>query len=75
MQIGRPFLVLDDGFVRAIDYMGSDDSIVQAMPVWGSDARRSLMGHQRALRRRLEGALAPSAHLAMTTSFMARTAG
>ena len=31
--LGRPFRVLDDGFVRAIDYMGSDDSIVQAARV------------------------------------------
>jgi len=28
--LGTPFRVLDDGFVRAIDYMGSDASIVQA---------------------------------------------
>jgi thymidylate synthase (FAD) len=31
--LGRPFRVLDEGFVRAIDYMGSDDSIVQAARV------------------------------------------
>ena len=28
--IGKQFPVLDDGFVRLIDYMGSDESIVQA---------------------------------------------
>ena len=31
--IGKPFPVLDDGFVRLIDYMGSDGSIVQAARV------------------------------------------
>jgi thymidylate synthase (FAD) len=31
--LGLPFKVLDDGFVRAIDYMGSDSSIVQAARV------------------------------------------
>ena len=31
--LGRPFKVLDDGFVRVIDYMGSDESIVQAARV------------------------------------------
>lgn len=31
--IGRKFPVLDDGFVRLIDYMGSDESIVQAARV------------------------------------------
>lgn len=28
--LGVPFKVLDDGFVRVIDYMGADESIVQA---------------------------------------------
>ena len=28
--LGVKFPVLDDGFVRVIDYMGADDSIVQA---------------------------------------------
>src|SRR5436305_14363815 len=28
--LGHPFEVLDDGFVRVVDYMGSDESIVQA---------------------------------------------
>jgi len=31
--LGRRFEVLDDGFVRVIDYMGSDESIVQAARV------------------------------------------
>jgi thymidylate synthase (FAD) len=31
--LGQPFKVLDEGFVRLVDYMGSDDSIVQAARV------------------------------------------
>jgi thymidylate synthase (FAD) len=31
--LGRKFKILDDGFVRVIDYMGSDESIVQAARV------------------------------------------
>jgi thymidylate synthase (FAD) len=31
--LGKPFNVLDDGFVRVVDYMGSDQSIVQAARV------------------------------------------
>jgi thymidylate synthase (FAD) len=31
--LGKPFRVLDDGFVRVVDYMGSDESIVQAARV------------------------------------------
>ena len=31
--LGSPFKVLDDGFVRLVDYMGTDDSIVQAARV------------------------------------------
>src|SRR6266700_8388627 len=31
--IGQKWSVLDDGFVRVVDYMGSDDSIVQAARV------------------------------------------
>jgi len=31
--LGIPFKVLDDGFIRLIDYMGSDESIVQAARV------------------------------------------
>jgi len=29
-MLGRPFKVLDDGFVRVLDYMGDDGAIVQA---------------------------------------------
>ena len=39
--LGIPFHVLDDGFVRAIDYMGSDASIVQAARVsYGRGTKR-----------------------------------
>ena len=31
--LGKPFKVLNDGFIRLIDYMGSDESIVQAARV------------------------------------------
>lgn len=31
--LGHPFKVLDDGFIRVVDYMGSDESIVQAARV------------------------------------------
>ncbi|MDF3820716.1 FAD-dependent thymidylate synthase [Leptospira sp. 96542] len=31
--LGKPFRILDDGFVRLVDYMGSDESIVQAARV------------------------------------------
>src|SRR6188474_1205782 len=31
--LGHPFKVLNDGFVRVVDYMGSDESIVQAARV------------------------------------------
>ena len=31
--LGEPFKVLNDGFIRLIDYMGSDESIVQAARV------------------------------------------
>jgi thymidylate synthase (FAD) len=31
--LGEPLKVLDDGFVRVVDYMGSDESIVQAARV------------------------------------------
>ena len=31
--LGTPFKVLDDGFVRVVDYLGSDESIVQAARV------------------------------------------
>lgn len=39
--LGKAFPVLDDGFVRVIDYMGSDDSIVQAARVsYGKGTKR-----------------------------------
>jgi thymidylate synthase (FAD) len=39
--LGKPFKVLDDGFVRVVDYMGSDESIVQAARVsYGSGTKR-----------------------------------
>ena len=54
--LGVPFKVLDDGFVRVVDYMGSDHSIVQAARVsYGAGTRqvhqdrgliRYLMRHQ-----------------------------
>jgi thymidylate synthase (FAD) len=31
--LGEPFKVLDDGFVRVVDYMGCDESVVQAARV------------------------------------------
>lgn len=39
--LGVPFRVLDDGFVRLVDYMGSDESIVQAARVsYGAGTKR-----------------------------------
>ena len=31
--LGQPIKILDDGFVRVVDYMGADESIVQAARV------------------------------------------
>ena len=31
--LGKPFKVLNDGFIRVVDYMGNDSSIVQAARV------------------------------------------
>ncbi len=31
--LGKPFAVLNDGFIRVVDYMGNDESIVQAARV------------------------------------------
>lgn len=40
--LGTPFKVLDDGFVRVVDYMGSDESIVQAARVsYGRGTKRA----------------------------------
>jgi thymidylate synthase (FAD) len=39
--LGEPFKVLDDGFVRVVDYMGTDASIVQAARVsYGKGTKR-----------------------------------
>jgi thymidylate synthase (FAD) len=39
--LGQTFAVLDDGFVRVIDYMGSDESIVQAARIsYGKGTRK-----------------------------------
>jgi thymidylate synthase (FAD) len=40
--LGEPFAVLDDGFVRVVDYMGSDASVVQAARVsYGSGTKKA----------------------------------
>ncbi len=39
--LGQTFRVLDDGFIRLIDYMGSDEAIVQAARIsYGTGTRR-----------------------------------
>jgi thymidylate synthase (FAD) len=39
--LGKPFKVLDDGFVRVVDYLGGDESIVQAARVsYGKGTRK-----------------------------------
>src|SRR5688572_6849750 len=39
--LGQTFSVLDDGFARLVDYMGSDEAIVQAARVsYGTGTRR-----------------------------------
>jgi thymidylate synthase (FAD) len=39
--LGRPFRVLDDGFVRVVDYMGNDAAVVQAARVsYGTGTKR-----------------------------------
>src|SRR5689334_9850613 len=39
--LGHTFSVLDDGFIRVIDYMGSDESVVQAARVsYGKGTRK-----------------------------------
>ena len=43
--LGTPFKVLDDGFIRVVDYMGSDESIVQAARVsYGKGTKKSQRG-------------------------------
>ncbi|MCU0453204.1 MAG: FAD-dependent thymidylate synthase [Bacteroidetes bacterium] len=40
--LGTPFKVLDDGFVRVVDYLGADESIVQAARVsYGAGTKKS----------------------------------
>src|SRR5438093_2050329 len=46
--LGKPFRVLDDGLVRVIDYMGSDEAIVQAARVsYGAGTKRIHEGRGR----------------------------
>lgn len=41
--LGKPFKALDDGFVRVVDYMGTDESIVQAARVsYGKGTKKRL---------------------------------
>ena len=40
--LGKPFKVLDDGFVRVVDYMGSDASVVQAARVSYGDGTKQV---------------------------------
>ena len=41
MVLGQPFPVLDDGFVRLLDYMGDDAAVVQAARIsYGSGTKR-----------------------------------
>ncbi|HEU0144824.1 MAG TPA: FAD-dependent thymidylate synthase, partial [Nitrososphaera sp.] len=40
--LGHTFSVLDDGFIRVIDYMGSDESIVQAARISYGKGTRTL---------------------------------
>jgi thymidylate synthase (FAD) len=48
--LGVPFNVLDDGFVRVIDYMGSDESIVQAARVSYGKGTKKLREDQMLIR-------------------------
>lgn len=48
--LGIPFKVLDDGFVRVIDYMGSDASIVQAARVSYGKGTKKLQEDQTLIR-------------------------
>ena len=42
--LGKPFKILDDGFVRVVDYMGNDTSIVQAARVsYGKGTKKKHM--------------------------------
>lgn len=48
--LGNPFKVLDDGFVRVVDYMGSDESIVQAARVSYGKGTKTVSGDRELLR-------------------------
>ncbi|MFH1368045.1 MAG: FAD-dependent thymidylate synthase [Elusimicrobiota bacterium] len=48
--LGTPFKVLDDGFVRVVDYMGSDESIVQAARVSYGKGTKTPSGDRELLR-------------------------
>ncbi|MDT8396137.1 MAG: FAD-dependent thymidylate synthase [bacterium] len=48
--LGQPFPVLDDGFVRLVDYMGNDDSIVQAARVSYGKGTKTVSGDRGLLR-------------------------
>jgi thymidylate synthase (FAD) len=48
--LGTPFKVLDDGFVRVVDYMGSDESIVQAARVSYGKGTKSVSGDRQLIR-------------------------
>jgi len=48
--LGVPFKVLDDGFVRVIDYMGNDSSIVQAARVSYGKGTKKLREDQTLIR-------------------------
>jgi thymidylate synthase (FAD) len=40
--LGEQFKVLDDGFVRVVDYMGSDEAIIQAERIsYGKGTKRA----------------------------------
>lgn len=48
--LGTPFKVLDDGFVRVVDYMGSDESIVQAARVSYGKGTKTPSGDRQLIR-------------------------
>ncbi len=48
--LGTKFMVLDDGFVRVIDYMGSDSAVVQAARVSYGTGEKSARDDRRLIR-------------------------
>lgn len=48
--LGVPFKVLDDGFVRVVDYMGTDESIVQAARVSYGKGTKTKTGDRELIR-------------------------